>query len=93
MATKKTTPKKAPAKKKPAAKKAAPVKVNLTERTVKTLEAIAKLQNNGYTVKLICKGREKTCQDRECLRAYVENNIPFELVGMKSGTAAVCVPV
>mgnify|MGYP005833033323 CR=1 FL=1 len=83
---KKATPKK-PAAKKTVAKKPV-VKPNESEQ--KIIDQVGKLLADGYSVKMNCADRHKMCKPGEDLLAYIQANNPYELVGMKSGTAAVC---
>jgi len=91
MTTKK--PVKKAATKKPVVKnttlKAKPVS-KATESEQKIMDQVGKMLSDGYRVKMNCAGRHKMCKQGEDLLAYIQANNPFELVGMKSGSAAVC---
>ena len=86
MTTKK--PVKKAATKKPVVKKVEVSKPNESEQ--KIIDQVGKLLADGYSVKMNCAGRHKMCKQGEDLLAYIQANNPFELVGMKSGSAAVC---
>jgi hypothetical protein len=90
-AKKKTAVKKPVAKKrvlKPAAVK--PVKQAISDGEKIIVDKIAQLMEQGYNVQLKCAGRAKLVNPGEDLLEYIRQHNPYEIVGMKSGSQAVC---
>lgn len=96
MATKKAAPKKTAAKK-PVAKKAPAkpkavkkAKVELTEFEQDLMAKIAKMDKDGYRIQVQCEGRTKLADPGEDLLEYIRDNNPYQVVGFKSGSKAIC---
>ena len=90
-AKKKTAVKKPVAKKrvlKPATVK--PVKIAISDGEKIIVDKIAQLLEQGYNVQLKCAGRAKLVNPGEDLLEYIRQHNPYEIVGMKSGSQAVC---
>jgi hypothetical protein len=90
-AKKKTAVKKPVAKKrvlKPATVK--PVEIAISDGEKIIVDKIAQLLEQGYNVQLKCAGRAKLVNPGEDLLEYIRQHNPYEIVGMKSGSQAVC---
>jgi len=93
-APKKPAPKKPAAKKTVAEKKAAPKKVaEMSEFEKDLMGKIAKMDKDGYRIQVQCPGRTKLADPGEDLLEYIRKNNPYQVVGLKSGSAALCYQV
>jgi len=91
---KKAAPKKPAAKKTVAKKKAAPKKVaELNEFEKDLMAKIAKMDKDGYRIQVQCSGRTKLADPGEDLLEYIRNNNPYQVVGLKPGSPALCYQV
>ena len=92
MTAKKKTAVKKPVAKKPTVKAEVkkPVKIAISDGEKIIVDKVAELMEQGYNVQLKCAGRAKLVNPGEDLLEYIREHNPYEVVGMKSGSQAVC---